>query len=85
MIYLERGFWHDPHLTHPPPYTEDGSLILESLRRRLECCGQDHSCHPVGQRPIHYHAAVSPLTGQRQQVETQVKTLDEEMQRLKVR
>ena len=34
MIYLEREFWHDHILTRiPPPYTEDGSLILESLRR----------------------------------------------------
>ena len=30
MIYLEREFWHDHILTRiPPPYTEDGSLILE--------------------------------------------------------
>ena len=36
MVYLEREFWHDHILTRiPPPYTEDGSLILESLRRRL--------------------------------------------------
>ena len=40
MIYLEREFWHDHILTRiPPPYTEDGSLILESLRRRF--------CHRV--------------------------------------
>ena len=51
MVYLEREFWHDYILTRiPPPYTEDGSLILESLRRRFlpsswtttyppPCCG----------------------------------------------
>ncbi len=50
MVYLEREFWHDHILTRiPPPYTEDGSLILESLRRRSRCCGQDDSCHPAGQ------------------------------------
>ena len=58
MVYLEREFWHDHILTRiPPPYTEDGSLILESLRRRLGAADK------TGQRPVYHHAAVSPLTG----------------------
>ena len=34
LIALEHDFWHENVLAHvPPPYTEDGDLILESLRR----------------------------------------------------
>lgn len=34
MIFLERQFWED-HVQKkvPPPYLEDGDVILESLRR----------------------------------------------------
>ena len=36
MISLEQSFWNDHILAKvPPPYTEDGELILESLRRKL--------------------------------------------------
>ena len=36
LIEMERCFWHDNVLSKvPPPYTEDGELILESLRRQL--------------------------------------------------
>jgi len=35
LIYHERHFWNDCVLAHvPPPYTENGDLILESVRRR---------------------------------------------------
>lgn len=84
MIYLEREFWHDHILTRiPPPYTEDGSLILESLRRRL---GATDKTIPAIQLDSDLSAVMLrylSLQEQRQQVETQVKTLDTEMQRLK--
>ena len=84
MIYLEREFWHDHILTRiPPPYTEDGSLILESLRRRL---GAADKTIPAIQLDSDLSAVMLrylSLQEQRQQVETQVKTLDAEMQRLK--
>lgn len=36
LIMLEDAFWHDNVLAkNPPPYTEDGDLIMESLRRWL--------------------------------------------------
>ena len=84
MIYLEREFWHDHILTRiPPPYTEDGSLILESLRRRL---GAADKTIPAIQLDNDLSATMLRylrLQEQKQQVETQAKTLDTEMQRLK--
>lgn len=86
MIYLERAFWHDHILTRiPPPYTEDGSLILESLRRRL---GVADKTIPAIQLDSDLSATMLRylrLQEQKQQVETQAKTLDAEMQRLKGR
>ena len=84
MVYLEREFWHDHILTRiPPPYTEDGSLILESLRRRL---GAADKTIPAIQLDNDLSATMLRylrLQEQKQQVETQAKTLDTEMQRLK--
>lgn len=84
MVYLEREFWHDYILTRiPPPYTEDGSLILESLRRRL---GAADKTIPAIQLDNDLSATMLRylrLQEQKQQVETRVKTLDTEMQRLK--
>ena len=84
MIYLEREFWHDHILTRiPPPYTEDGSLILESLRRRL---GAADKTIPAIQLDSDLSATMLRylrLQEQKQQVEARVKTLDTEMQRLK--
>lgn len=84
MIYLEREFWHNHILTRiPPPYTEDGSLILESLRRRL---GAADKTIPAIQLDNDLSATMLRylrLQEQRQQVEARVKTLDTEMQQLK--
>ena len=34
MIYWEQDFWENHVLTHmPPPYTEDGDLIMKSVRK----------------------------------------------------
>lgn len=36
LIFLEDSFWNKNVLAHnPPPYTEDGDLILESVRRQF--------------------------------------------------
>ena len=82
MVYLEREFWHDHIQTRiPPPYTEDGSLILESLRRRL---GAADKTIPAIQLDNDLSATMLRylrLQEQKQQVETRVKTLDTEMQR----
>lgn len=84
MIYLEREFWHDHILTRiPPPYTEDGSLILESLRRRLGAADKTIPAIELDSDLSAIMLRYLRLQGQKQQVETRVRTLDTEMQRLK--
>ena len=84
MVYLEREFWHDYILTRiPPPYTEDGSLILESLRRRLGAADKTIPAIQVDNDLSATMLRYLRLQEQRQQVETRVKTLDTEMQQLK--
>ena len=84
MIYLEREFWHDHILTRiPPPYTEDGSLILESLRRRLGAADKTIPAIELDSDLSATMLRYLRLQEQKQQVETQAKTLDTEMQRLK--
>ena len=42
MIFLEQYFWENHVLTRtPPPYTEDGDLVLESVRRHTGSADQD--------------------------------------------
>lgn len=42
LIALEESFWHNHVLTQvPPPYTEDGDLILESVRRHFGAADPD--------------------------------------------
>ena len=84
MIYLEREFWHDHILTRiPPPYTEDGSLILESLRRRLGAADKTIPAIQLDSDLSTTLLRYLNLQEQKQQMETRVKTLDAEMQRLK--
>ena len=84
MVYLEREFWHDHILTRiPPPYTEDGSLILESLRRRLGAADKTVPAIQLDNDLSTTMLRYLRLQEQKQQVEARVKTLDTEMQRLK--
>ena len=42
MVFLEQYFWENHVLTRtPPPYTEDGDLVLESVRRHTGSADQD--------------------------------------------
>ncbi len=87
MIYLERAFWHDHILTRiPPPYTEDGSLILKVCAAVL---GVADKTIPAIQLDSDLSATMLRYLRlqeqKKQQVETQAKTLDAEMQRLKGR
>ena len=84
MVYLEREFWHDHILTRiPPPYTDDGSLILESLRRRLGAADKTVPAIQLDNDLSTTMLRYLRLQEQKQQVEARVKTLDTEMQRLK--
>lgn len=42
MVYLEQYFWENHVLTKtPPPYTEDGDLVVESVRRHTGPADKD--------------------------------------------
>lgn len=42
MVYLEQYFWENHVLTKtPPPYTEDGDLVVESVRRHTGTADRD--------------------------------------------
>jgi len=42
MIFLEQNFWENHVLTRtPPPYTEDGDLVIESVRRHTGPADRD--------------------------------------------
>ena len=84
LIALEHDFWHKNVLARePPPYTESGDLILESLRRRLGPADTDAP-------PVELTCAQSSrikryleLQEEKNQRETDVKKFDAELQRLK--
>ena len=84
LIALEKDYWHNHVLAKvPPPYTEDGDLILESLRRRLGSADTDAP-------PVEFTKAQSirikrylELQEEKNLREKDVKKFDAEMQRLK--
>ncbi len=84
LIALERDFWHENVLAGvPPPYTEDGDLILESLRRSLGPADTD--APPVefsrvqSERITRYLA----LQEEKKRRDSDAKALDAELKRLK--
>ena len=84
LIALEDYFWHDNVLAkNPPPYTEDGDLILESLRRSLGPANQD--APPVLITPPQFArvARYMELQAEKSQLNVEVRRLEAEMQRMK--
>ena len=76
LIALEYDFWHKNVLARePPPYTESGDLILESLRRRL---GPEFT----KAQSIRIKRYLE-LQEEKNQQEIAVKKFDAELQRLK--
>lgn len=84
LIALEEVFWKENVLAKaPPPYTEDGDLILESLRRQL---GPSEKDAPVLAMSLPQAALVKrylALQRQKEQVSTKSSELDGEMKRVK--
>ena len=84
LIALEDYFWHDHVLEKsPPPYTEDGDLILESLRRSLGPSFKD--APPVAITP-HQFANVErylKLQAEKNLHSAEVRRLEAEMKRVK--
>ena len=84
LIALEDYFWHDNVLAkNPPPYTEDGDLILESLRRSLG--PSDKDAPPVLITPPQFArvARYQELQEEKSQLSAEVRRLEAEMQRMK--
>ena len=84
LIALEDYFWHDYVLTKtPPPYTEDGDLILESLSRNLGPLSK--SAAPVSITPLQLTRAVRylELKEEKSQLAAEVRKIEAEMQRTK--
>lgn len=84
LIALEETFWKENVLAKlPPPYTEDGDLILESLRRQL---GPNEKDAPVLAMSLPQAALVKrylELQQQKEQMSTKTSELDGEMKRVK--
>lgn len=84
LIEMERCFWHDNVLSKvPPPYTEDGELILESLRRQL---GPSEKDAPPAVLAMPQYALITrylELQEQKSTLSKQEDQIENEMKRLK--
>lgn len=84
MISLEQSFWNDHVLAKvPPPYTEDGELILESLRRKL---GPSEKDAPPVTLALPQYAQIKryqELQRQKNEAGKDLKQIEDEMSRLK--
>ena len=84
LIALEDSFWHDNVLAQePPPYTEDGDLILESLRRQLGPADKD--APPVAITPLQLTRVEQflALREEKKYHDAEVNRLEDEMARIK--
>ena len=84
LIALERDFWHENVLARiPPPYTEDGDLILESLRRSLGPAAKDTPAVVFSKTQEARVTRYLELQEEKRLRDTDVKVVETEMQRLK--
>ena len=84
MIALEQTFWQDNVLAKvPPPYTEDGDLILESLRRKLGPSEKDTPPVMLGLPQYSEITRYLELQHQKNELNKRLKQIDGDMNRLK--
>lgn len=84
LIALEHDFWHENVLAqNPPPYTEDGDLILESLRRSLGPADTDAPPAVLSKAQSDRITRYLELQEEKKQWDSDAKAIDAEMQRLK--
>lgn len=84
LIALEDDFWHRNVLAKcPPPYTEDGDLILASINRQLGTLNEATS--PVSITPLQFSQVARYLQMQEEKstYDAESKRLEKEMARLK--
>ena len=84
MIFLEQYFWQNHVLTKmPPPYTEEGNLVIESVRRHTGPANKDA---PVVTLDLTLTAKLMrylQLQEQKKRADTGGKEIEADMQRLK--
>lgn len=84
LISLEDFFWHDNVLAkNPPPYTESGDLIMESLRRSFGPSVEDMAPIPITSSQFSRVARYLELQAEKSLHDAAVKYLESEMKRLK--
>jgi predicted phage-related endonuclease len=84
LIALEEHFWKNHVLAQtPPPYTEDGDLILESLRRRLGPADRDAPAIPLDQLQARPICSYLELQEEKRLLSAEVKRVEDEMKRIK--
>ncbi len=86
LITLERTFWNDHvQLKNPPPYTEDGDLILSSIKKSIGPADQNAPQVKLSLPLANSVLRFTELQTQKKQIDAQSKALDKEMKRLQGR
>lgn len=84
LIALEDFFWHDNVLAkNPPPYTESGDLIMESLRRSFGLPIEDMAPIAITSPQFAKVAQYLELQAEKKLHDAEVRRLETEMKRLK--
>lgn len=84
MIYLEQDFWENHVLTKiPPPYSEDGDLIVESVRRYSGPADQSAPAVVLDVSMTAKLMRYLQLQAEKKSAEASSKEIDEDMRRLK--
>lgn len=84
MLFLEHDFWHSHVLPKiPPPYTEDGSLILESVKRHSGPADKSAPAVTFGMDAAAKVQHYLELKGIKEQADSQFRQLKDDMDRLK--
>lgn len=83
MIFLEENFWNDHVLTRvPPPYTEDGELVLASLQRRFGAGDETLPPQQLGSAETEALQKYLQFQEQKKALSAQVKEIDRTLKRL---
>lgn len=84
MVYLEQYFWENYVLTKtPPPYTEDGDLVLESLRRHTGPADVDADAVTLDFSTAAKLMRYLQLQAEKKRTEAGSKEIEADMKRLK--
>jgi len=84
MIALEEYFWENNILAqNPPPYIEDGDLILESVRRHFGDADPKASAITLNKHHSVQLARYLEFQQQKNELDKQVKMVDDQMKRVK--